>query len=277
MTTSSRSVAKIFIYVALILFAIVNLYPILWMVINSFKTEQEFSLNKLGFPKVLQFHNYVDAWHTANFGQFFLNSVVVSVVAVIITVLFGALAAFFLSRFDFKLSGLIYGFFIFGMLVPIHATLVPMFILMSKIGLLNTKLSLIFPYIAFNLPITIFLLVSFMKSFPKDIEESAYMDGAGIMRIFFQIILPMSRPAIATTVILAFIQNWNEFVFALVLINNPSQQTLPLGLQNFAGAHDTNYVGQMAGLTMALIPIVIVYLLLEKELVKGMTAGAVKG
>lgn len=274
---SSRKVGKLFIYIALIIFAIVNLYPILWMVINSFKTNKEFSMNKLGFPKVLQFHNYVDAWQTADFGQFFMNSVIVSIVAVIITVFFGALAAFFLARFKFKLSGMIYGFFIFGMLVPIHATLVPMFILMAKIGLLNTKLSLIFPYIAFNLPITIFLLVSFMKSFPKDIEESAYIDGAGIMRIFFQIILPMTRPAIATTVILAFIQNWNEFVFALVLINNPSQQTLPLGLQNFAGSHHTDYVGQMAGLTMALIPIVIVYLLLEKELVKGMTAGAVKG
>jgi raffinose/stachyose/melibiose transport system permease protein len=272
-----RSFKRAILYIVLIAFALINAYPILWMIINSFKSSKEFALNKLGLPSHLRFSNYIDAWQTANFGQFLWNSIIVSVVAVIITVFFGALAAYFLARFEFKINKLVYNFFVMGLLVPIHATLVPMFILMSKIGLLNTRLSLIFPYVAFNLPITIFLLVSFMKSFPKDIEESAIMDGAGVLKIFWSIILPMSRPALATVLILSFINNWNEFVFALVLINNPNLQTLPLGLQNFAGEHTTDYVGQMAGLTMALLPILIVYLLLEKELIKGMTAGAVKG
>ena len=171
----------------------------------------------------------------------------------------------------------IYTFFIFGLLIPIHATLVPMFILMRNLGLLDTPITLIFPYIAFHLPITIFILTSFMKAFPKDIEESAIMDGCGIFRVFWSIILPMSRPALATVVILNFIYNWNEFSFALVLINDPGLQTLPLGLANFAGQFTTNYGAQMAGLTMSLIPIVIFYFLLEKEIVQGMTAGAVKG
>jgi len=274
---ANRKTKMILIYVVLILFAIINAYPILWMILNSFKTAKEYAVDKIGLPHSLHFQNYIDAWHTANFGGYFWNSIVVSVAAVIITVLFGALAAYFIARFDFKMSKTIYNFFIFGLLVPIHATLVPMFILMSKLGILNTRLSLIFPYVAFNLPITIFLLVSFMRSFPKDIEESAIMDGAGILRIFWSIILPMTRPAIATVVILSFINNWNEFVFALVLINNPKLETLPVGLQNFSGDHVTNYVGQFAGITMALVPILIVYLFLEKELVKGMTAGAVKG
>jgi len=266
-----------FIYIVLFLFAITNIYPIIWMVMNSLKTSQDFSINKLGLPRKFVIQNYIDAWNTANFKDFFINSIIVSVIAVIITVLFGALAAYFLSRFKFKMNALIYGFFIFGLLVPVHATLVPMFLFMQNLGLLNTRLALILPYIAFNLPITIFLLYSFMRAFPMDIEESAIMDGASVFRIFWSIILPMSKPAIATVTILCFINNWNEFVFALVLINDSALQTLPLGLQNFAGQYSTNYVAQMAGLTMALIPILVVFLFLEKEIVKGMTAGAVKG
>lgn len=272
-----KSVKKTIIYAVLTLFAIVNAYPIIWMVINSFKSEKEFSVNQFGFPKDFVFDNYVNAWNTANFGVLFQNSIFICIVATVVTVFIGALASYFLSRFTFKMNKIVYTFFIFGMLIPIHATLVPMFILLRDLGLLNTRITLLFPYIAFNLPITIFILTSFMKAFPKDIEESAIMDGCGIFRIFWSIILPMSRPAIATVVILNFIHNWNEFSFALVLINDPNFQTLPLGLASFAGQFTVNYGAQMAGLTMSLIPILIFYLLLEKEIVKGMTAGAVKG
>lgn len=271
------SVKRMLIYAVLILFAIINAYPIVWMVINSFKSESEFAVNQFGLPKEFVFENYTSAWNTANFGVLFTNSIFIVIVATAITVLIGAIASYFLARFDFKMNKVIYTFFIFGMLIPIHATLVPMFILMRNLGLLNAPITLLFPYIAFHLPITIFLLTSFMKAFPKDIEESAVMDGCGIFRIFWSIILPMSRPAVATVVILNFIYNWNEFSFALVLINDPQLQTLPLGLASFAGQFTTNYGAQMAGLTMSLLPIIAFYLMLEKEIVKGMTAGAVKG
>lgn len=270
-------IKKLSIYIALILFAIINAYPIIWMAINSFKTEKEFAINQLGLPKKFVLENYTAAWDIANLGVLFKNSIFITLTATLLTVIVGALASYFLSRFEFRMSKLLYGFFVFGLLIPIHATLVPMFILMKNLGLLNTPITLIFPYMAFHLPITIFILTSFMKSFPKDIEESAIMDGCGIYRIFWSIILPMSRPAIATVVILNFIYNWNEFSFALVLINDPNLQTLPLGLANFAGQFTTNYGAQMAGLTMSLIPIVIFYIIFEKNIVKGMTAGAVKG
>jgi raffinose/stachyose/melibiose transport system permease protein len=265
------------IYAVLIIFAIVNAYPIIWMAINSFKSEKEFATNQFGLPGTFVFENYISAWETANLGILFTNSLFVTITATLLTVLIGAIASYFLSRFNFKLNKAAYVFFIFGMLIPIHATLVPMFILMRNLGLLNMPITLIFPYIAFHLPITIFILTSFMKAFPKDIEESAIMDGCGIFRIFWSIILPMSRPALATVVILNFIYNWNEFSFALVLINDPALQTLPLGLASFAGQFTTNYGAQMAGLTMSMIPILAFYLLLEKEIVNGMTAGAVKG
>lgn len=265
------------IYISLIIFSLFNVYPIVWMVINSFKSEKEFSLDPFFLPDTWRWENYIEAWKTANLGTFFYNSIFVSIISVIITVLFGALASYFLSRFEFKMNKFVYVLFIFGMIIPIHATLVPMFILMQNLGLLNTRWTLLFPYVAFNLPITIFLLTSFMKAFPKDIEESAIMDGCGIFRIFWSIILPMSRPALATVTILNFIHCWNEFSFALVLINDSSLKTIPLGLANFAGQYNTNYTGQMAGLTMVILPTIVMYILMEKHLVKGMTAGAVKG
>ncbi|WP_371018554.1 carbohydrate ABC transporter permease [Pseudalkalibacillus sp. JSM 102089] len=268
---------KTLIYILLLMYALMNAYPILWMVLNSFKSNTEFAENPFSFPATWLFENYKTAWETARLDTYFLNSIIVTVIAVAVTVLAGALASYFLSRFTYKWGKYMYAFFVFGMLIPIHATLVPMFLLMKNLGLLNTHAGLILPYIAFNLPITIFILVSFMKAFPKDIEESAIMDGCGVFRIFWSIILPMTKPALATVVILNFINNWNEFSFALVLINEDALKTLPLGLANFAGQYTTNYGAQMAGLTLAIIPTIIIYMILEEHLVKGMTAGAVKG
>ncbi|KAB8136791.1 carbohydrate ABC transporter permease [Gracilibacillus oryzae] len=272
-----KRVKRSAIYLILLLFTIVNAYPIFWMIMNSFKTGQEFSTDPFGLPDEWVFVNYVEAWVTANIGTYFFNSLFVGIVALLICIMVGAFASYFLARFRFKGRNLLYGFFVVGLLVPIHATLVPMFILMQKLGFLNTHLALIFPYVAFNLSITIFLLTSFMSSFPKEIEESAIMDGCGPFRIFWSIILPMSRPALATAVILNFINNWNEFSFALVLINDDALSTLPLGLANFAGEYTTNYTAQMAGLTLVLIPTILFYLVMEKQIVNGMTQGAVKG
>lgn len=272
-----KRVKQSVIYIILLLFAMVNAYPIFWMIMNSFKTGQEFSFDPFGLPNEWVFVNYAEAWVTANIGTYFFNSLFVGIVALLICITVGAFASYFLARFRFKGRNLLYGFFVVGLLVPIHATLVPMFILMQKLGFLNTHLALIFPYVAFNLSITIFLLTSFMSSFPKEIEESAIMDGCGPFRIFWSIILPMSRPAIATAVILNFINNWNEFSFALVLINDKALSTLPLGLANFAGEYTTNYTAQMAGLTLVLIPTILFYLVMEKQIVNGMTQGAVKG
>src|SRR5699024_11156115 len=152
-------------------------------------TAKEFSNSPFSIPVKWVLENYSEAWITANIGKYFFNSLVVGIAAVIISIFVGALASYFLSRFNFKGVKLLYGFFIVVLLVPIHATLVPMFILMQKLGILNTYWALIFPYVAFNLPITIFLLTSFMTSFSKEIEESAVMDGCGVFRIFWSIIL----------------------------------------------------------------------------------------
>lgn len=271
------SFKKKLIYLFLIIFSIINGFPVLWMVMNSFKSTQEFLAHPLSIPKKIVFDNYVSAWLTADLGKLFLNSLFVIFFSVAITVLLGALTSYFLSRFNFKMKKFIYTAFVFGMLIPIHTMLVPMFILIKNLGLLNTHFTLIFPYIALNLPITVFILTSFMKSFPKDVEESALIDGCGYFRIFWSIILPMSKPAIATVTILNFINVWNEFAYALVLINDTDLQTIPLGLANFAGEHSIDYGAQMAALAMVLVPTIIFYLIMEKDIVKGMTSGSVKG
>ncbi|WP_170318249.1 carbohydrate ABC transporter permease [Paenibacillus thalictri] len=257
--------------------SLANVLPILWMMMNAFKAEEEFSVNPMGLPKMWDFSNFSKAWQVAHLGTYFWNSLYVTIASILLTVLLGALASYFIARFEFKWSKWVYGLFVIGMTIPIHATLVPIFILMKKLGILNTHLSLVLPYTAFHLSITIFILVGFMKSFPKDIEESAIIDGSGAYRIFWSIILPMTRPALATVVIINFIYNWNEFLFALVLISKNGLKTLPLGLANFAGTEMKFQTMQMAALTMALLPVVAFYLMLEKQLVQGMTAGAVKG
>ena len=269
--------ASIVSYLFLFLVAIFNIVPLFYMVVGSFKTESEHAASPFAMPNALQWENYSRAWEVANMGTYFLNSLIVTFGSLIVTVFLGSLAAFFLARFKFKLRGFTYAVFLLGMLVPIHATLIPIFMIMKNLSLLDTYASLILPYTAFHLSLTIFILEGFMRGLPKDLEESAVMDGAGIYRIFWSIILPITRPAMATVLILNFIYNWNEYLFALVLISKEAIKTLPLGIASFVGIETASLTLQMSALTIALIPIIIFYLLLQKQLVNGMTAGAVKG
>ncbi|WP_168120081.1 carbohydrate ABC transporter permease [Paenibacillus sp. HB172176] len=264
-------------YVFLGLFAIFNIVPIFYMIVGSFKSESEYAASPFAMPEKLHFSNYAKAWDVANMDVYFFNSLLITIITLIVTVLLGALAAYFLSRFQYKLRGAIYALFLIGMLVPIHATLIPIFMIMKNINLLDTYLSLILPYTAFHLSLTVFILEGFMRSFPRDLEESGIVDGAGVYRIFWSIILPITRPALATVIILNFIYNWNEYLFALVMISSEALKTLPLGIANFVGIETASMTLQMAALTIALVPIIIFYLLLQKQLVNGMVAGAVKG
>ncbi|WP_238590904.1 carbohydrate ABC transporter permease [Paenibacillus beijingensis] len=260
-----------------LLLLLLNIYPIVWIILNSFRTDKELNVHPFRLPEQLLWSNYSKAWETANLGLYFFNSLVISVAAVLVTLVIGALAAFFLSRFEFKAKSFVFGLFVLGMLIPIHATLVPLFIEMKQLHLLNTRFTLLFPYVAFNLPLVIYLLVSFMNPFPKDLEEAAIMDGSGVMTIFGKVIFPMLRPALVTAFILTFLNNWNELSFALVLINEDELKTLPLGLANLSGQHANNYTLQMAAVTIVLIPTILFYVLLQKHLTEGMTSGAVKG
>jgi raffinose/stachyose/melibiose transport system permease protein len=265
------------LYIALFLFGFVALFPLVWMAYTSFKSNADISNSVFSLPTVLHFENYSNAWQTAKIGVYFLNSVFVSIASILLTILIGSSAAFILSKFEFKLRKSIYTLFLIGMLIPLQSVLVPLFIQMRFLGLLDTEWSLILSYTAFGLPVTIFVLESFMRSFPNSIIEAAIMDGSSIPRLFFSIIIPMTRPAIATITILNFLNNWKEFSFALIFITSDAKKTLPLGLYNFLGAYTSDYAGLMAALVISSIPVVIIYLILQEQIINGMTAGAVKG
>jgi len=257
--------------------ALMMIYPLFWLFLSAFKTSEDFFQNPFSLPTEWILDNIFQAWEIANLGKAMINSTIVTVTATLLTVFVGALTAYAFSRFSFRFKGLLMGFFVLGLLIPIHSTLVPIFIMMNKIAMLNTYWALILPYTAFELPIAIFLTVAYMSTIPKELEESAYIDGSGYWGVFFRIMLPLSVPILATVAILSFLRYWNEFVFALVFISDSKLKTLPLSLAIFSDGYTTNYGLTMGAMAIAVIPTIIIYLIFQEQIMKGMMAGSVKG
>lgn len=262
-------------YFCLILVGIICLFPLVWILLNSLKNNAEIFASPFSLPKTLNFNNYINAWKTANVGTYFINSILVSFSAVILIVLLASMASYILARI--WPNKLIQTYFVLGLMIPIHAMLIPTFIMLRDINLYNTRRGLIVVYCAVNLSLSIFILTGFMKNIPKEIEESARMDGAGIYRIFFKIIMPISKPGIATIATLSFLNAWNDFLYAQVLISNPALKTLTQGIANLKGQYATDYGLMSSGLVIAIIPVSLIYILFQEQVIKGMTAGAVKG
>ncbi|KAA0965091.1 carbohydrate ABC transporter permease [Sporosarcina sp. ANT_H38] len=261
----------------LTIISLLMVYPLYWLITSAFKTNDEFFSDPYSLPSTWVFENIVRAWEVADLGRAMINSTIVTVSATLLTVFLGALTAYALSRFTFKLKGFLIVFFLLGMLIPIHSTLVPLFTMMNLVGLLDTYWALILPYTAFELPIAIFLTVAYMTTIPKELEEAAIIDGSGYWGIFFKMMLPLSVPALSTVAILSFLRYWNEFVFALVFINDSSLKTLPLSLAIFSDGFSTDYVLTMAAMTVAVVPTIVMYLIFQEQIMKGMVAGSVKG
>lgn len=258
-------------------FSLLMIYPLYWLMISAFKTNEEFFQHPYSLPKEWTIDNIIRAWDIANLGRAMINSGIVTISATLLTVFLGALTAYVLSRFSFRFKGFLMMFFLLGMLIPIHSTLVPLFTMMNRVGLLDTYWALILPYTAFELPISIFLITAYMSSIPREIEEAAVMDGSGYWGNFFRLMLPLSVPAMTTVAILAFLRNWNEFVFALVFINDSQLKTLPLSLSIFSDGFSTDYGLTMAAMAIAVIPTIVMYVFFQEQIMKGMVAGAVKG
>lgn len=265
------------VWSGLAIYGILTIYPLYWLLISAFKDTMEFFNRPFGLPEVWRFDNFSRAWEASKMGTAFMNSVLVSIGSLVLTLLVAALASYVLSRFQFKLKGWVMVFFVVGMLIPIHSTLVPLFILMKQMSLLNTYWALILPYTAFALPTAIFVLAAYMTSIPKEIEEAAFIDGTGVWGVFFRMILPMSLPAISTVSIISFLHYWNDFSFALVFISKTSMKTLPLSIAILADSSQTDFGLTMAAMVLAVIPTILIYLVFQEQIMKGMTAGAVKG
>ncbi len=272
-----RIFGRIIINVALWLLSITCIFPIVWMIYSSLKTQREFAVDIISLPQKPAFSNYVQAITEGNLGTYFMNSVYYTVISVLIAVLLSFVIGYILSRFKFRGRTFVYYFFLAGMLIPIYALLIPIFLEFKAFGLLNKRITLILPYIAFALPVGVFLVESYVKAIPWEMEEAACMDGCKFGQTMSRIILPMCQPVLSTTAILSFLNTWNEFPLALVLIRSNRLKTMPLGVTNFVGTYTVNYPLMFAALSISALPVIIVYLLFYSKVMNGMVSGAVKG
>lgn len=265
--------------IILILIAVIQLFPFVWLVLFSFKSNLEiFDPDKvLSLPSVWHFENYTMALQGGEIFRYFLNSVLYSFVTVFLSGLLAAMAGYGLTRMEWKLKGFVMGIFTLGIMMPVQATLLPLFQILDSTGLRHGYTGLMIPYVVFAIPMSIMVLSSFYRSIPRELEEAACIDGCGIFRTFFLIILPMIKPAISTASIFAFMNTWNELLFANTFVDDQVYRTLPVGIMSFVGEHSTNWGMIGAGMVVATVPIVIIYFLLSKQIQDSMTVGAVKG
>ncbi|SEN66690.1 carbohydrate ABC transporter membrane protein 2, CUT1 family [Mesobacillus persicus] len=267
-----------FLYLILGVFAIIQIYPLVWLVFFSLKTNQEvFGMSPFALPQDPQWGNFTKAWTSGNIGLYFFNSVWITGLSVILTVILASFVTFALTRMHWKLSGLVLGMFLVAYMIPLHSTIIPLFNMFNNVGLIDNPASIVLSYTAFNLPLTIMILLGFYKTFPREIEEAAVMDGCSIHRIFFQVTLPMTIPVLSTTAIINMIYNWNEFVFVNTFISSDKFKTLTVGINNFVGQYLTDWGAIGATLVISIIPILLAFLFLSDKIVEGMTAGSVKG
>ncbi len=260
-----------------IFYLIVSVMPFVFMVLNSFKEKFEMlTKGVFNLPDSLNLTNYTEVL-TGGFSKYFINSVVVLAISLILLLFISACASYPLARFKFKMAGPIYAAIVACMSIPVHITLIPVFKMSRATGLYDSIWALIGPYIAFAVPISVFILTSFMKEIPREIEESAEIDGCGKIQMFFSIILPLAKPGLATLAIYNGVNIWNEFSFAYTLTQSPKNRTLPLAVWDFQGQYSMNTPMIMAVLTLTLLPMIIMFIIFQDKLVKGMTAGAVKG
>ena len=278
---NKRGMKKIGFYLLeamLAIWAIIQLYPLFWLFLFSVKNNTEiFGGNILGFPRIWQWSNYSEALSSGNVGRYFINSTIVTVLTIVISSILVATSAYAIVRMKWKYSKLVLTIFLMGMMVPIHATLLPLFIILKNLNLLNTYASLVIPYVAFAIPMGIFILTGFLYTIPRELEESAFLDGCNIYKSFYYIILPLIRPALATIAIFTYLSTWNELMFANTFINNDAIKTLTVGIMSLSGQYQTEWGPIGAGLVIATIPTILIYVLLSEQVQKSLVVGAVKG
>ena len=252
------------------------LIPIVWVISLSLRSKKDV-FTTMFFTREIHFENYITAWKTFNFSGLFLNSVIITVVSVLVILCIASLAAYAFTRLKYRGSEFFFYAILLGMMVPPAAVIIPLFLIMKNLGLYNTHSALIFAYIAFGLPIAVLIFRGFFLSVPKELIEAARIDGSEEINTFLKIILPLSTPAIATVTIFSFMQNWNEFLMALVLLKDKVLYTIPVGMANIVGQWDSPWQLVAAGVVISSIPIFVIYLMIQDLFVKGLTAGAVKG
>ena len=264
-------------WVLILVFSLFTVVPLVWMTWTSFKPHREIARNILAWPKHATVENFVRAWDLGNFGWLFANSVGYSLLTTVATVWFALSVGYAFAWISSRLTPILYGFIILGLLITVHSTLIPLFVLENAVGLDNTRLGILIPYIAFALPFAVYLATTFIKAIPQDVMSAADIDGANHVQIFWHIVLPICRPIAATIAIFTFLSAWNEFVLVFTLTSDAHVQTLPVGINALAGGRNVNYGLQFASLVIGTLPMVLFYAAFHRQLHAGFAQGAVKG
>ena len=269
---------RVFLYAVLIAWALVQLFPLYWMFTFSLKDNFEiFNLNPIGLPLEWRWDNYTEVIENANMLTYFMNSVIVTAASIVVVAIIGMMATYALTRMVWRGRSAARNFLMLGLAIPIHAALLPVFFILRDIQLLNTHFALIIPYSAFALSMGILIFIGFINGIPKELEESACIDGCSVYGMFARIIVPLMAPAIAVVAIFTFLQCWNELLFANTYVTAPSLRTLTAGIMALSGQYRTEWGPIGAGLTIATVPTLIVYAILSEKVQRSLVLGAVKG
>lgn len=271
------SIYHIVCAVILLIMVIICIYPIVWMFFGSMKDKAEFYTNIWGLPKQIHLDNYIAAWKNADLGRRFINSLIVTLGSMCIMIPVTSCAAYAVARLNFKGKNLIYMYLLLGIMIPAGVLGIPTFTVAMKMGLLNSHFGLMLIYAAQNIAMGMFIMRGFFISLPRELEEAAMIDGCSRFGCFGRIIVPLARAGVATQVIFNGLTIWNDYFMANIMITKDELRTLPLSIANFVGKHSTNYPELFAMLTMATIPVIIVFVLSQKSFIEGVAAGAVKG
>ena len=273
-----KKIMKPFLWLILIAIAVIQIFPLIWLLDFSVASSTEmFTSGLLIIPEKIQWGNYSKAFTDGHFLLYLKNSILINFLAVVLVIIVSIMAGFACRRMRWRLSGFVKTLLLMGMMIPIHATLLPNYKIYTELGLTDTMWALLIPYVAFSLPQGLFLMTSFIESIPIELEEAAVIDGCGIYRIIFQVITPMLKTSIATVSIMTFLNNWNEFMMARIYLSSDTWKTLPFSILDFTGQYSSNYAIQFAVMALTAAPAIIVYIILNKHITKGVAMGAVKG
>ncbi len=273
--TLKSGLIKLFIF----LLVIVEIYPIFWMLTASFKQSYEWSQNPAyALNEGFYFQNYIDAWTRGNMATYFKNSLLCTLIALVFIVIFSTTVGFAVTKMEWKFRDAVAKYFQLGIMVPVATSLIPLFQIYNKAGLLNTRSSLIITYIAFGLSLSIFLITGYIRSLPDEIMEAAVIDGCGIYRLMWYVVVPLMKNAIVTVLVLQFFFKWNDLLFSMTFISSSSLKTVQTGLLYFSDEFGAkNWGAIFASVSMSILPMLGLYMALNKTVMEGMTAGAVKG
>lgn len=275
-SSTTKRIAYLAVEVMMIAYAAAVLYPLLNMVLSSFKTTREIFQSPFGMPREWVLDNYRAVWVDGRFGRYIRNSVFVTVVAMAGVLLFGSMASFGIARYRYRLNGAIYMVFLSGIMLPLKAAVIPLFLIVRRMGLLDSHGALILVFAAMGLPSTVFILAGFMRTIPRDLEDAARIDGANDFGIYRRVALPLSAPSIALVTIYNMVPIWNDFFFPLVFLRTDRLKTLPVGISTFFGQYQINWALVFAALSIAMLPMLILYLFMSRYFIKGITAGAIR-